>query len=422
MHSEAEASHPKKISSIAVTAGDRSVTLDWSRPSGTVQDYIIEYKRDGSSTWIRVNDGVNTLTQYTVTGLTNGVEYDFHVAAKKLSNPLLRFSNTISATPSASASTPPTPTPTTPATTPPTPRILEAIPQDHSVILTWSTYGANSNAITDYVIQYKGSWQSSWTTLNDGTSTTKKAEVTGLYNNLAYQFKVAAKIGSQIGSYSAVKSATPTENCSQRGADGDVDRCYATRTMDLKRSNERSVTGINGTINFDDKVIPAGFNQASYWLKFTNGKILEVGIHDMSGSGAPKFVCAIDGSIQTHSFSSRPLNNVDYEMRIEKRTGSVNTWDLIVNGEICATESLVSTAKPNYIIRGTETSKNNAPDFTQEFEELKKEKYNRWYYLASYDGSDYQSGLSYGYFIDRCGSGNEKIYHIETGKGTPGAC
>ena len=38
------------------------------------------------------------------------------------------------------------------------------------------------------------------------------------------------------------------------------------------------------------------------------------------------------------------------------------------------------------------------------------------------DGIDYQSGLSYGYFIDQCGSFNESIYHIEAGKGTPRNC
>ncbi len=75
-----------------------------------------------------------------------------------------------------------------------------------------------------------------------------------------------------------------------------------------------------------------------------------------------------------------------------------------------------------YTPRGTETSKNNTLDFTQEFESLKKEKNNSWSYLISSDGTDRQTGLAYDYFIDRCGSGNENIYRIETGKGSVKNC
>ncbi len=109
-------------------------------------------------------------------------------------------------------------------------------------------------------------------------------------------------------------------------------------------------------------------------------------------------------------------------MKIEKRAGTTNTWDMIVNGEICVTESFDNNSVYPTRIRGTETSKNNTPDFIQEFENLKKEKNNRWSSLTSSDGSDQQTGLTYDYFIDRRGYGNERMYHIETGQGTPRNC
>ena len=406
----AEASHPRTVSAVTATPQNISVFLDWDRPSSgtTPQDYIIEYKRHSDFTWIRFNDGVSVSTQTTVTGLTNGVHYDFHVAGKKLNNSLLRFSSTVTATPFGSS-------------TPPTPIITQVIPQDHSVVLEWYVGGTNRNSVTDYKIQYKGNWQDSWSNLHEGTSTAKKATVTELHNELTYQFKVASKIGNTVGSFSAVKEKMPTDNCSQLGADGIAKRCYATRAFDMTMPNESTVTGIKGTINFDDKIIPAGFNQASYWVKFTRGEILEVGIHD-SSSRTLKFSCAINGIIQNHSFSSSPQNNVNYEMKIEKRVNIPQTWDLIVNGETCATKMVGETSYPNHITRGTETSRNNTPDFTQEFESLKKEKNNSWSYLISSDGTDRQAGLAYDYFIDRCGSGNENIYHIETGKGSVKNC
>jgi hypothetical protein len=60
-----------------------SVLLQWKSVSDAV-DYVIEYKETSSSVWLVFNDGVSTKPQTTVTGLINGVSYNFRV--KPLTN------------------------------------------------------------------------------------------------------------------------------------------------------------------------------------------------------------------------------------------------------------------------------------------------------------------------------------------------
>lgn len=99
---------PGAPTGLVATAGNGQVELSWNAPVWTpgspVSDYVVEYSDDGGSTWHTFNDGVSAATNTTVTGLTNGVEYDFRVSAINAtgtSDP----SNEASATPKASQST-----------------------------------------------------------------------------------------------------------------------------------------------------------------------------------------------------------------------------------------------------------------------------------------------------------------------------
>lgn len=68
---------------LTASEGNASASLSWTAQSSllTITDYIIQYSIDSGATWTTVSDGVSTGTSYEVTGLTNGTEHTFRVAA-----------------------------------------------------------------------------------------------------------------------------------------------------------------------------------------------------------------------------------------------------------------------------------------------------------------------------------------------------
>jgi hypothetical protein len=94
--------------------------------------------------------------------------------------------------------------------TPTAPRTLVATPKTGSVALTWTAPAtANASAVTDYIVQYRLQGATTWITFRDGTSTARKATVTGLTSGQMYEFRVAAKNKSGTGTWSDVALGTP---------------------------------------------------------------------------------------------------------------------------------------------------------------------------------------------------------------------
>lgn len=72
---------------LAGVSGTAKVTLTWSAPAttnggGPVRDYVVQYRKSGTTTWSTFADGVKSTTGAVVTGLTSGATYYFRVAAK----------------------------------------------------------------------------------------------------------------------------------------------------------------------------------------------------------------------------------------------------------------------------------------------------------------------------------------------------
>lgn len=77
---------PTAPRTLVVTPKTRSVSLAWVAPAkgnaSAVTDYIIQYRRQGSMTWLTFRDGVSTARKATVTGLKSGQAYEFRIAAR----------------------------------------------------------------------------------------------------------------------------------------------------------------------------------------------------------------------------------------------------------------------------------------------------------------------------------------------------
>jgi hypothetical protein len=76
---------PDAPTALAGVSGNAQVPLTWTAPAATggaaITDYIVQYRTSPAGAWNTFTDGVSTSPSTTVTGLTNGTAYDFHIAA-----------------------------------------------------------------------------------------------------------------------------------------------------------------------------------------------------------------------------------------------------------------------------------------------------------------------------------------------------
>jgi len=248
---ESSATAPDAPTSLSATPASTQVALTWSAPSddggSSITDYVVQYKETSSGTWNTFNDGTSTNTNATVTGLINGTQYDFRVAAVNIID-TGTYSSVITATPIPGATAPDAPT------------SLSTTPASTQVALTWSAPGDDGGSpITDYIVQYKASADSTWLTFNDGTSTNTNATVIGLTNGTQYDFRVSAVNIINTGTYSSVVSATP------------VGAPTVTFTDDFNRANgsvgngwtiegtaKKTFTILNQTVRGDDNAALSG--------------------------------------------------------------------------------------------------------------------------------------------------------------------
>ena len=182
--------------------GTGQVRLTWTAPpsnGSAITDYIIEYARQGG-TRTPADDGESTATEFTLSGLTNGVQYDFVVRAKNAVG-TGTATTVVHATPVWTPSAPGGLT----ATVAPAPGVGSG-----AVKLSWNAPADDGGSdIFDYVIQ-KSTNGTSWTAVDDGESTATEYTVGGLTNGAAYQFRVAARNAVGDGPSTATTgAATP---------------------------------------------------------------------------------------------------------------------------------------------------------------------------------------------------------------------
>ncbi|MCF6277055.1 MAG: fibronectin type III domain-containing protein [Candidatus Magasanikbacteria bacterium] len=103
---------PDAPTSLTATSSSTEMVLSWTAPVNnggvSITDYKVEYKLASEpTTWSTFADGTSTTTTTTVTGLTNGLSYDFRVSATN-TNGTSNASSISSATPISSTPTVPT--------------------------------------------------------------------------------------------------------------------------------------------------------------------------------------------------------------------------------------------------------------------------------------------------------------------------
>ncbi len=178
---------------LVANPGNNQVTLRWDAPldnGGAEIDHYVVYM-DGTD--IAHVDG----TMKTITGLTNGVSYDFAVATHTSAGIGAR-SELVSATPR---------TPLTLVLPPNAPTDLTAVPGNSQVQLSWTAPNDDGGSpITGYNLSWGLTVDGPFTsTLVDGTSYLHE----GLENERTYYYRVSAVNAIGEGDKTEVVSATP---------------------------------------------------------------------------------------------------------------------------------------------------------------------------------------------------------------------
>jgi titin len=181
----------------AARAASGEVVLNWVAASPAITDYAIELSPDGVE-WITYDDGPSPATTSVVTGLANGTEYSFRVAAVNALGSS-QWSDVVSATPMGKPAAPSG----LAAAVAPIPGVGSG-----QVRITWTAPQGNGSAITDFVIQ-RSSDGRRWTTIPDDVTTSPSQVATRLTNGIAYSFRVAAVNGLGQGPWSPTVQATP---------------------------------------------------------------------------------------------------------------------------------------------------------------------------------------------------------------------
>jgi subtilisin family serine protease len=184
---------------VAATPTPTGVPLTWVAPltlnGGTVTDYVIQYRATGAVQWSTFPHSASTAVSAIVVGLKAATAYQFQVAARTAQGDSA-FAPTVSMSTLSGITS--------------APRILSAGTATKSAVaLVWTApLTLNGGTTTDYVVQFRISGSSAWTTFAHTAKATTGITVSGLRSRTLYQFQVAARTaqGDSVFSNSVTKA------------------------------------------------------------------------------------------------------------------------------------------------------------------------------------------------------------------------
>ncbi len=188
---------PGQVTGVSATAGAGTATVSWTAPSsgGSPTTYTITpYVGSTAQTPTSVS-GAPPATTATIDLPANTYTFTVQASNQTGAGPVSAASSAVTVTAGAAAGAP---------------TGVSAIPASSEAQVTW-TDPSSGGPFTSYTVTpYVGSTAQTATTVNGATATS--AVVTGLTNNTAYTFTVAATNGSGLGSASSPSSAVTPED------------------------------------------------------------------------------------------------------------------------------------------------------------------------------------------------------------------
>jgi titin len=177
------------------------IYLSWDVPydgGSVILSYNIQYCISSTGLWIQIPPYIppsSTELLYTISGLTNGAQYDFQVSALNING-------------ESSYST----TSATPSTTPEPPVMTVSTPYSNQMItVMWNIPYDGGDPISSYDLQYGTSASGSWVSVSSYIPSTQVTYTFyNLTNDVEYYFQIAAINDNGYGSYSTIINDTPS--------------------------------------------------------------------------------------------------------------------------------------------------------------------------------------------------------------------
>lgn len=189
---------PAAPANLTATPGNGEVALTWDTPNDLgITGYQYRVSADGGATWnpdwTDIGESGAATTSHTVTGLTNGTNYEIHVRAMEGSN--AGAHSDVNAVPYLDV--------------PKAPRNVEATRSDGSITLSWLP--PNNSVVDRYEVRYAGKGDKlssrSWTSAGNVTQYT--LPVANGYYGRTWKFQVRAVNESGGGKGTRVTSKPP---------------------------------------------------------------------------------------------------------------------------------------------------------------------------------------------------------------------
>ena len=373
---------PGKPGISPLEAGDGSLKVTWTAPDdgvATITGYTVKWQESEEyhdySTFPPPTSTLSTYdadaddTSYTITGLTNGTEYRVHVIAKNESGGT--ESNGEFGTPMG---------------IPNAPNNLQIAPGNEKLTLTWEAPTAKEGVTVTgyYKVQWKDSSVADWdspTGVTEVSVSGLTSEITGLTNGTTYDVRVRADNGVTSDNYYwAEDDGTPRPDPIVTGvtvADNSITRTEATATVAIDNQ-----AGDSQTVHLRHRVNTSGSSWTDATPKNTAGLSETFGLSSLTGhteylveawlassSTVKRFVTFTTGPVEPDPPTITAIEHEDRELTVtwtkpddggSQITGYKIEWT--VKGQNSWTSKTVSD--PNALEGSTGQVLNNGTEYT----------------------------------------------------------
>ena len=186
---------PSAVQSLAGQRGDGQVTLTWEAPTvGSPTQYRVRYRPVGSSA--AHTTGTHSGSPVTISGLTNGTEYQFDVRAEDQTNNLFGPWTSVRVTPSS----------TQPLPAPGVPTGLTVTPVDSFTLAVAWTAPTSGGAVTAYTVRWRRTGAIAWSSRSGFSGAS--GQLGSLTAGAEYEVQVRADGQDRSSAYTASVTAS----------------------------------------------------------------------------------------------------------------------------------------------------------------------------------------------------------------------